>query len=30
MKEYIYILSNKDWQYENKYKFGASLSAIIK
>lgn len=28
MKEYIYILSNKDWQYENKYKFGYTKNPI--
>ena len=28
MKEYIYILANKDWQYENKFKFGYTKNPI--
>ena len=28
MKEYIYIIVNKDWQYENKYKFGYTKNPI--
>lgn len=28
MKEYIYIIENKDWQYENKYKFGYTKNPI--
>ena len=28
MREYIYILDNKDWQYENKFKFGYTKNPL--
>jgi len=28
MNEYIYILENKDWQYENKFKFGYTKNPL--